>query len=81
MVARPALRPFLNVSVTTKMIIGPGMEATENPMAKARGKVTKGNLEPFLSSVNRLRRFASLLGLALTSFLGERAFGCGRGFD
>lgn len=43
MVSRPALVPFLKVSVAIKIIVGPGMEATEKPMAKARGKVTIKN--------------------------------------
>ena len=36
MVSKPALAPFLRVSVAMTMIVGPGIEATEKPMAKAR---------------------------------------------
>ncbi len=54
MVKRPAFGPFLRVSVAIKMIVGPGMEATEKPMAKATGKVTERNLEPFPSNVKSI---------------------------
>jgi hypothetical protein len=47
MVKRPAFDPFLSVSVVIKIMMGPGREATENPMAKARGNVTKASLECF----------------------------------
>ena len=62
MVSKPALGPLLRVSVAIKMIVGPGMEATEKPMAKAMGKVTEGKLEPFSSNVKSIQ--ALLLTLA-----------------
>jgi hypothetical protein len=34
------------------MMVGPGMEATEKPIATARGKLTKDKLKRFTGAVN-----------------------------
>lgn len=57
MVCNPAIAPFLKVSVAIRIIVGPGMEATEKPMANASENVTKVSLEPFPLSVNWLVYF------------------------
>jgi hypothetical protein len=40
MVSRPAGAPLLKVSVTIRMVVGPGIEATEKPNANANEKDT-----------------------------------------
>ena len=51
-VIKAARGPWRNVWVAIRMIVGPGIEATETPMATASGKFTDEKVEVFAGGVN-----------------------------